>query len=263
VTSMIRRALVVCLLLPLPISAQEPPREASTRYGLTLGVGLHQARDEVLNPVRHQGLSLLAGLFRVGESATTLHRVRVSFAFTPMTDRYSPDRSSMVFNPSLDFRLARRVGRLGDRTALYLGGSTGWETRFAFYENWDVGHGYWLTSAHLGFAGILARDLTGGGSLRLELELPLLAAVSRPPERFEYKEANGELGWVLSQIHQDMRITSVHQHLSPTLTLAYHRSGGGFLARRLFWETEFVSTRLPGSMPFTSLRHTLGISNPF
>jgi hypothetical protein len=192
-----------------------------------------------------------------------MHRFEVSFAFAPLTDRYSPDRASLLFHPAVEFRYARKAVRVTEDLALFLGGTAGWNTRFSFYENWDQGHAYWLTSSHVGLAANLVRRLDNGNSLHLEVDAPLLAAVSRPPERFEYKEVNPDFGWIFGHIHEDMRITSLHEHTALTATLAYHRAGGGFFGRRFFWQTAYTSTRLPESRPFTSFTHTFGISHPF
>lgn len=259
----IKLSLIACLILPLLASGQEVPPASPTRYGFTLGVALYQARDEVLNSIRHQGPSISAGVFREGSSGTARHRLEVSFAFAPLTDRYSPDFASLLFHPAVGFRYARKAVQVTKDLALFLGGTAGWDTRFSFYENWDQGHAYWLTSSHLGLAADLVRRLENGNSLQLELDAPLLAAVSRPPERFEYKEVNPDLGWIFGHIHQDMRITSLHEHTALRATLAYQRPGGGFLGRRFFWQTEYTSTRLPESRPFTSFAHTFGISHPF
>jgi hypothetical protein len=226
-------------------------------------VSLHQVRDEVLANLRHQGPKITAGLFREGISHSAIHRFGVSFAFAPLTDRYSPDRSSVLFHPAIEFRYAKRAARVTEDMTLYLGGTVGWDTRFSFFENWDQGHPYWLTSSHLGVAGTLVRSLGNGNALRFELDAPLLAAVSRPPERFEYKEVNPDLGWVFRHIHKDLRVTSLHEHTAFTATLAYERRGGGLLGQRFFWQTGFISTRLPHSRPITVLSHTLGISHPF
>jgi hypothetical protein len=257
--------LVLLALLGVPgfASAQRPPRQPSTRYGFSLGVALYQARDEVLNPVRHSGPSISAGVFRESVSDIALNRVRLSFAFAPLTDRYSPDRSSVLFHPAIEVRYARRAVQVSENVGLYVGGTAGWNTRLSVYENWDQGHVYWLTSSHLGVATSLVGQLDHGHSVRMDFDAPLLAVVSRPPERFEYKEVKPNLGWVIREIHGNPRITSIHEHTAVTATLSYLRPDGGLFGQRLFWQMAFVSNRLAGSRPFTSLSHTVGISHGF
>jgi hypothetical protein len=258
-----RLALLACLLIPISLSGQERLPGSHTRYGFTLGVAFYQARDQVLNRLRHQGPSISAGVFREGSSEGSVHRIRVSFAFAPLSDRYSPDRSSLLFRPAIEVRYGRKAAQITENVALFMGGRAGWNTDFSFYENWDQGHAYWLTSAHLGFAGTLVRTLADGSSLHLELDAPVLAAVSRPPERFEYKEVKPDFGWIFGHIHEGMRVTSLHEHTALKASLVYHRKGGGFLRQRFFWQTAFTSTRLPDSRPLTTLTHTLGVSHPF
>jgi hypothetical protein len=262
VKARIKLLLPACLLIPMFASGQGVPRGAATRYGLTLGVAFYQVRDEALNPIRHQGPSVSAGVFRERASTDSMHRFGISFTFAPLTDRYSPDRSSILFHPAVEFRYVRKTAQPTEDLALFLGGTMGWNTRFGFYENWDQGHPYWLTSAHLGFAGSLVRTLNDGKSLQLDLDSPLVALVSRPPERFEYKEVNPDPGWVFKEIHRDLRPAAFSQHTAVTATLTFHNTGGRFL-QRVFWQTAFAATRLPQSKPFTSLSHILGISHLF
>lgn len=259
----VKIAWAMSFLLPGLAGAQVIAPDSGARYGFTLGVAVYQMRDEVLNDLRHRGPTVSAGVFREGSSANALHRVGFSFSFAALTDRYSLDRSSLVFHPTLEVRYARRVARVADDLSVFVGATGGWSTRFAFFENWDQGHAYWMTSAHLGFSGALVRTLDGGGRLRLDLDAPVLAAVSRPPDRFTYKEANPDLGWVLRQIHQGMRITSVHEHTALAATITWDREGGGFLRQSFFWRTDFVSSRLPAARPLTILTHSLGISQSF
>lgn len=262
-TKRISLALLACLVLPTVALGQDPMRGMDTRYGFRLGVAFHQVRDEVLANLRHQGPKITAGLFREGISDSGMHRIDLSFSFAPLTDRYSPDRSSILFHPALELRYAKRAVEIGQDMVLYLGGAVGWNTRFSFFENWDRGHPYWLTSTHLGVAGALVRSLDNGNAIRFELDAPFLAVVSRPPERFDYKEVNPDLGWVFRHIHEDLRVTSLHEHTAVTATVAYERRGGGLLGQRFFWQTSYTSTRLPHSRPVTVLSHTVGISHPF
>lgn len=252
-----------CLVSPVLLAGQELPHASSARHGFTLGVSLYEVRDEVLNGLRHRGPSISAGLFRERVSDEAMRRIEVSFAFAPLADRYSPDRSSLLFQPAFDLRYVRNAVQVSEDLSLFLGGTAGWISRFSFYENWDQAHAYWLTSWYLGLSAGLFRSLDNGGALFLEMDVPLLAVVSRPPGRFEYKEFNPDLGWVLKEIHSDPRLTSIQQHTSVTATLSYLRPGGGFLGHRIFWQTAFTSNRLPNSRPFTALTHTLGISHPF
>ena len=260
--SRIKLLLPACLLIPMFASGQQAPRGSAARYGPTLGVAFYQVRDEVLNPIRHQGPSVSAGVFREGASTDSMHRLGISFTFAPLTDRYSPDRSSVVFHPAVELRYAKKTAQLSEDLTLFLGGTMGWNTCFGFYENWDQGHPYWLTSAHLGFAGSLVHKLDDGKALQLDLDSPLVAFLSRPPERFEYKEVNPALGWVFKEIHRGLRGATFPQHKAFTATLTFLRTSGPFL-QRVFWQTAFAAARLPQSKAFTSVSHTLGISHLF
>jgi hypothetical protein len=253
--------MLLCLLaFASTTSAQETTEKATTGLGVRLGVALYQHRDEVLNNIRHRGPSVSAAVFLQRGSKVSMYCMGVSFGFASLKDRYSPDRSSILFNPAVEIRYARKALQVAERVAVFLGGTAGWNTRFAFYENWDQGHAYWLTSSQLGVGATLVRSMANGNVLQLDLDAPVLALVSRPPARFEYKEVNPSLSWVLKNIHQDSRLTSVHEYTELKATVAYGRALWG---RRIFWQTTFVSARLPESRPFVSMSHKLGIVYPF
>ncbi len=255
--------LLGCLALQLPAAAQEVTENATARFGVTLGIALCQNRDEVLNNVRHSGPSITAGVFLQGGSSSSMYHLGLAFGFAPLKDRYSPDRSSILFHPTIEFRYAWKALQVADRSALFLGGTVGWSTRFSFYENWDQGHAYWLTSSHVGLGATLVHSLANGKALQLDLDAPVLALVSRPPKRFEYKEVNPSLSWMFGEIHKDTRLTSIREHRDVKVTIGYGSTSGGVLHRKIFWQTAFVSTRLPQSRPFTSLSHKLGFVYPF
>lgn len=255
--------LLCCLVLQLPAGAQGTAENAAPRFGVTLGIALYQSRDQVLSSIRHSGPSISAGVFLQGGSSSSMYNLGLAFGFAPLKDRYSPDRSSILFHPTIEFRYARKAVQVAERSALFLGGTVGWNTRFSFYENWDQGHAYWLTSSHVGLGATLVHSLDNGKALQLDLDAPVLALVSRPPERFEYKEVNPSLAWMLGEIHRDTRLTSMHEHTELKATVGFGGTRGGLLHRRVFWQSTFVSTRLPQSRPFTALSHKLGFVYSF
>lgn len=232
-------------------------------FGISLAATDYQIRDEALHAIRHRGASLTLGFFRQGGDTDRRHRITFSVLVAGLGDRYAPGRSSLVVLPDLDLRMGWRVGRPGQGTSLFLGGTAGWSTHWTFYEQWDEGHIYWLTSSQLGVDALLEHDFGAGRSLQLEVDAPVLALVSRPPSEFPYREVNPAPGWILREIHRQPRVASPASHLALDLGLVYSRTGEGALRHDVFLRMEYIRDTAPSSRPVTILTYRLGISVPW
>ena len=234
----------------------------SAGFGFSLAVTEYQIRDQVLNPLRHRGTSVTLELFRRGDGGDTRRRFGFSLMVNPLGDRYAPRRGTLIFHPALDYRMAWRVTDAGGSTSLFLGGNAGWSTHFAFYELWDESHVYWLTSSQVGVDAVLERRLGGGRTLSLEVDAPLVALVSRPPERWDHREVDPGLGAVLGEIHGGARLATPAEHLALRAGLAYTAVRDGKLHHAFFWRTTWIRNSSPTSRDVRILTHSLGVSLP-
>jgi hypothetical protein len=232
-------------------------------FGISLAATDYQIRDEALNAIRHGGASMTLGFFRQGGNPDRRHRITFSVLVAGLGDRYAPERGSLVARPNLDLRMGWRVSRPGRTTSLFLGGTAGWSTHWAFYEQWDEAHVYWLTSTRLGVDALLEHDFGAGRSLQLEVDAPVLALVSRPPSEFGYREVNPAPGWILREIHGKPRLASPASHLALDLGLVYSRNREGALRHDVFLRMEYIRDTAPSSRPVTILTYRLGISMPW
>jgi hypothetical protein len=234
----------------------------SAGFGVSLAATEYQIREEALNAIRHRGASLTLGFFRQGGDLDRRHRITLSVLVAGLSDRYAPERGSLVAHPELDLRMGWRVTPPGRGTAFFVGGTAGWSTHWAFYEQWDETHVYWLTSSQLGVDALVEHHLARGRSLHLEVDAPLLALVSRPPSEFSYREVNPALGWILGEVHGKPRLASPADHLALNLGLVYSRTGEGGLRHEAFVQMEYIRDTTPSSRPVTILTYRLGISMP-
>jgi hypothetical protein len=143
---------------------------------------------------------------------------------------------------------------------LFLGGITGLDSHIAYYANWDESHFYWLTSYNLGFDGILTYQKSDKSSFWLEMNTPLVSLVSRPPERLLYKEINFDFWWIIDELHEDPRFTSIHQHLALSLDLGYTFKYSSKFKQSIFWRFRFIKNSMEYSKEILILTHTLGVT---
>lgn len=232
-------------------------------FGFTVALTEYQVRDQVLNPIRHRGTSVALEFFHRSGGEGRRQALGFSLLVDPLGDRYTTRRSSLLLHPRLDFRTAWKVADLGGSASLFLGGNAGWNTHWTFHEQWDEQHVHWLTSTQVGVDAALERRLGGGRSLQLEVDAPLLARVSRPPQAFDYREVKHSLGWMLSEIHGDARIATPAEHLDLRVGLTYAAVRDGKLRHAFFWRSRYLRNTATTSENVNIVTHSLGVSMPW
>lgn len=258
-----KRKALICLFLTCAGASPAPGQGVGpgvAGFGFTLAVTQYQVRDAVLNPIRHSGTSVSVELFHRGGGEDTRRRFGLSFMVNPLGDRYTSGRSSTLVHLAVDVRLERKVAEVAEGTSVILGGSVGWSTHFQFHEQWDQQHVYWLTATEAGLAAAIERSWGDGRSIRLDAGMPILALVSRPPERFDYREVNHGLGWMLGEINGRTRLATPAEHLALRGGITYSAVRDGRLRHALFWRTEYVRNTAATSRDLHILTHSLGAS---
>jgi hypothetical protein len=176
--------------LPLPtdpavIHAAAQTADSGTRAGLhhRFAYGLvlthQQTRDELLVPLRWAGPG--AGLRVEWETAgpASRHALALQVPITVLQNRYGHTGYALCAEAAYSYQ--HEIAETGSEGVLSLGGHLGWKMRNAFYESWDDEHIYWFTTYSLGPRLAWSGRPGSGVHLTATLEVPVLAAVSRPP----------------------------------------------------------------------------------
>lgn len=232
-------------------------------YAVSLAANEYQVREEVLNRIRHRGMLASGGFFYEIRRPDSRHKLEIRIAFTPLKSRYDPDKKSFAVNPSLDYRYARRVAYLRPDLSLFLGGIAGLDMHHEWFDNWDDSHLYWLTSYFLGIDGILTYERPGDSEVFLELYMPLLSLVSRPPERFLYKVANPRFSWAVDELHSNLTLTSLHEQFAVNWKLGYAFRYNSHFDQHLYWRFAYVRSSMDYSKDLVILTHSFGASFVF
>ncbi len=238
-------------------------KENSNKYfGFTIGLSRSQVKEKVLNNIRHQGTFFPSPISFNYENVknNSFQAFEFNIHFTGLKSRYDPDVSSLMIHPDINYRYLWKLNSTNETIDFFLGAITGLNMQLGWYNNWDDSHLYWLTSYYLGADGRMNYKVNDKSSFYLDLSLPLISLVSRPPDRFLYKVVNPEIGWIISEIHDDLRLTSVNQHFVMNLDLAYELKYSGKSKLRIFWRFYYLDNNMDYSRNLKVISHVFGTS---
>ena len=252
--------LILIFLHQSIIFAQGKNESNSNDFGLSVGLAEYQVKEKVLNNIRHQGLFPSLGFSYEKIREVSQQKFELNLNFNLLKSRYDPEAASIVINPSISYRYARMVKNITPDIHLFLGGIAGFNSYSAYHLNWDDSHIYWLTAYDLGVDCIFIYQRPNKHSFMLEINMPVVALVSRPPERFLYKVLNPKFSWLISEFHDNMRLTSIHQHFAIDMNLAYKFRYSKKFEQRLFWQFSYLNNNMSYSKEISILTHTFGVT---
>jgi hypothetical protein len=264
------RAILVLVLLIFtlsPVRADDKsgqPDIVHKNFGIALGINEYQVKETVLNNIRHRGLSpTTLGLSLDISSAKALQRYEVFLMLNLLASRYNPSRTSYVLSSSIRYRLLKKSPGTGAHFSYSLGGGIGGDHELVYFSKWDDCRTYWLTSYYITMDGLLDRELSKESSCWLEASIPVVALVSRPPDRFLDKMGRPDLAGLLGEIHDNMRITSLHEHFSGKVKLGYTVRKSTGSRWDLFWQIKYARSSMPYSRTIDILTHAVAIQYYF
>jgi hypothetical protein len=260
VKNIISVILILIFLHPSVDFSQEKITSSGNDIGFSIGLEEHQVKEKILNNIRHQGLFPSLGFYCERTRDASKQKSELNLNFNLLKSRYDPESASIVINPSISYRHARMIKNITPDIRLYLGGIAGFSSHSAYYANWDDSHIYWLSAYSLGLDCIFIYQKSNKSSLLLEINTPFIALVSRPPERFLYKVLNPEFSWLIAEFHDNMRLTSIHQHLALNIDLAYKFRYSKKFEQRLFWHFSYLNNSMSYSKDISILTHTFGVT---
>lgn len=238
--------------------SQEKFQNNSNDFGITLGLTEYQVSEKVLNNIRHHGIFPSLGFSYEWSKEITKQKIELYLIFNMLKSRYDPDNNSFVINPSLNYSHVWKIKDINPKLELFIGGICGLYSHQAFFGNWDDSHIYWLTYYYLGLDAVLNYQNSVNSIFSLEINFPLLALVSRPPERFLYKVVNDKFSWIVNEIHSNLRLTSIHQHFVMNMKLGYLFSYTDLFKQRLYLRLLYSNTSMSNSKGISILTYTLG-----
>lgn len=256
-----KKFFIILVLLILSLQkcfSQEENTYNKNDFGMTVGLTDYQVRDKVLNNIRHRGIFPSLGFSYEWIRAVKRQRIELYLIFNMLKSRYDPDHNTFIINPSLNYSYVRKVKEINPKIDLLIGGITGLHSHQAYFGNWDDSHIYWLTYYYIGFDGVLTYQKSQKSSFYFEIEIPILALVSRPPERFLYKIMDDKFSWIVHEIHTNLKFTSIHQHFVLNMNLGYDFSYSDKFQQRVYWRFSYINNSISYSKNISILTHTLG-----
>ncbi|MHA2099560.1 MAG: hypothetical protein ACW99A_12865 [Candidatus Kariarchaeaceae archaeon] len=253
-------SLILIILNLGTLLSQDTTKSTVSDFGITLGLNQFQIKEQILTNIRHSGFLGSFGLSYSWLELMSFKELKFNIIINMLSSRYETHQESIAANPSLHFRYIIKATNLKENLNLYLGGIAGWNLYMNHYEMWDESHIYWLNSYYIGLASRLSYQASEKSIINLDINIPIVALVSRPPERFLYKELNPEFSWFVSQFHKDLTLTSVHQHFELNMILEYKYGYYDKSKTSFFWHFTYVNNSIPNSQKIIILTNTFGVT---
>lgn len=218
-----------------------------------IGGGLHlsvtQVRDDLLVPLRFAGPGAGISFGHAFEDDGFRLESRFRLTASALFDRYGT--TNAVLLPSLDLGAHRHVTCFGE-TTLGLGAFLSLNETVFYPMAWDDAHAYWLGVTSIGPSARLVTPL-GERHVALELGIPVLGLVSRPPRHRLYKVDDlVNAGFWFSRFADEPKLTSVHELQALRLRGTWQGRGTGFRIDP-FAELDFATFSEPVRMVHVSL----------
>lgn len=250
---------LIILILHAELSFSQELSGVKKRFnGITVGLSLKEMREESMNRAIHRGTGLSLGFFSESLNGRSLRRVEFLVSSHFLKSRFEEEISSFSFNGSLRFRQLFNVCNPEDCQSIFVGGSASLDAGIAYFDNWDENHFYWRTSYSLGLDSRIQKRL-GRDKIQIEAGIPLLSVISRPPNPFPYSQSSSNFLKVLKNLHENPRVSLPHQDFTGNILLRYCFEGDSKVRKSLFWQTNYLHNRIPGSGTLNSLTHRLGV----
>ena len=243
--------------------ADDKAKNETNTFSFTLGLNEYQTKESVLNKVKHRGLFPALFFDYKIPSETDQHNIQFLFLFNQLKSPFENKKATFVTRTDLNYSYSQRVSQLSQQVDFFLGGISGISYNISYFENWDESHFYWLTNYYLGLDGIFKYYHSNGRILSLEVQMPLLSLISRPPERFRKSEINSQFSSILGDIHNNMKLVSINRHFDLRLSLSYVLSKDILFSPILMWHFTYLNNTIPGSKKLKILTHTFGIKLNF
>ncbi len=261
IIDLLRKIFFICLLLltlPQFGFSQDQSDSTYSDFGISTGIHDYQIKEKVLNNIRHTGFFPFLGFSYDWSTEQIKQRVEIFLIVNMLKSRYEQESAPVIIDISLNYTHVRKITVFNPDLHLFLGGSAGLYSHMGFFDNWDDSHIYWLTYYYLGFNALITYKNPFESSTYLELSMPLLSLVSRPPERFLYKMLNDKFSWIFSEIHKDLRLTTIHQHFVLNIDFGYKFRHSESFQQKVYWRLTYTNTQLSYSKDISILINMIG-----
>jgi hypothetical protein len=258
-------ALLLASTLAHPVSAGPDPVDqrlspalqgATRRIGLALS-GLHfQVRDDIVSPLRWDGIGASLEIFRDRLDESSRRQIALRLPLALLNNRYEHRAAA----PGLKLGYGRlyRVSWFARSGATFAGALLQGNMDLQYYVDWDEEHLYWITTYDLAAAVQHEIRTRPRRQLTVRVAVPPVALVSRPP-RHRYNKVDDfkHLGFWFRRPNEGLRLTSIPDLLA--LTAAAQYTFTFTKSWKLGTAYEFAFRRFARPEPVRILTHSVSI----
>ena len=243
----IRSLFLVLLFLAEVFTVAGQNSLVSKDFGIAVGWTGFAVRENLLSPVRHDGNFPSLSIFHQKNMSGAIREIHADFVFNMLTTRFEDEANSAGTNLALNYRYLFKVFGSDSTFSACVGPIGGISAYLMYFNMWDESHIYWLNTYFVGANTRLQYPTSGMSRLILDVNVPVVVLASRPPVRFLYKEMNPEFGWIVSRLHDHMKLTSFDHHQAINASVEYRITFSTRFKLGLFWKASYVrNTLVPG-----------------
>jgi len=225
-------------------------------FGYGLVFSLDQARDDLLAPLLWSGLGIGLKSSWTWGGGDTRQVLSVTIPLSVLSNRFG--HAGYALAPTVAYGYLAPVARRASGSRVWMGGRLRLDMFNGYYESWDDEHLYWLTAYSVG-PTVAWRGRAGGQTAWLDLDAPLVAAVSRPrADRLNQIDRLTKLSGHFVDTQRDLRFATLPDYaaLHATAGIIVRVAGRSLsLSYDLDWSTYASPSRV------TVLAHRLTVGH--
>ena len=226
--------------------------------GFGLSVQYYELNESLARNQTYRGIPLAFEIGYEHWGASGRQSAAFGFNFGKMVNGFDWNAHSVAYSLAWAYE-KKVVGFASGRGALYMGGGVSAGSTLYFYDNLDESHGYWLTGYSLDYRQTLSYRLSPGSRLTVELSVPVMAAVSRPPARRMYKTDISKLSYILRKMNEDLTFTGLNKYAAVSVGIRYRLRMGERLTGLFSYDWDYTYCRIPEDRWIKSMAGSLSM----
>ncbi|MFW5852160.1 MAG: hypothetical protein ACOCWB_08050 [Bacteroidota bacterium] len=225
-------------------------------HEINLGAVFRQSKDYCLNKTRYHGIGLQAGYAWKKNSQESMHDIAFDIKYSKLTNRYDVLPASFYVSPELSYGYARNLTQVNTGFDSYMGGQLNIQPNLWYYAMWDDSHFYWFTNNNLSLYNHTQIPFNNN-FLELTLSIPIVALVSRPVSRRDYKMEKSDVDYIADKMYSDLKLQSINRFQGAKLKIGYTYRINSKVAHRIAYSFNISRVDSTDSKKLLTIDHGL------
>ncbi len=236
------------------VRGQDFSRNSS--HEINIGAVFRQSKDYCLNKTRYQGIGFQAGYAWKNVSPENIHDIQFDTKYSKLVNRYDILPASFYVSPELSYGYARNLTPDNSILDSYMGGQINIQPNLWYYAMWDDSHFYWFTNNNLSLYNHTYLPLKNN-FIEFTLSIPIVALVSRPSARRDYKMDKSDLDYIVDKMYSNLKLQTINRFHGAKLKIGYAYRINSKVAHRIAYSFNISRIDTPDSKILVTIDHGL------